>query len=97
MLHDSIDDVSRTAAEDDWDLLSVPANKTLYLDDDIKSPIFNGNTIRELDPLRAHHALQRVVDHVKKPSARHIPEQLSSVHAVTLCVFLLILDIYLTE
>lgn len=97
MIDDCLDDVSRTAAEDDWDLLSVPATKTLYLNGDTKSPIYDGNTIQEVGPLRAHQALQRVVEHVKKPSARHLPEQMSSVHAVTLYVSLLISKNYPTE
>ncbi|TFK40344.1 hypothetical protein BDQ12DRAFT_601900 [Crucibulum laeve] len=74
------------AAEDDWDLLSVSADKTLHLNEGTKSPLFDSEGLLQFECLRAYHVLQGVIDgsHTKKAASKSVVEQLHSRQAVTL-------------
>jgi hypothetical protein len=79
--------VLRQAAEDDWDLLGIPAISTLQLEGDTSSVIDSGNMAR-VKPLRVYELLSNIGDEPKKCKPPHKPltEKIKSVNAVTLYV-----------
>jgi hypothetical protein len=79
------DSVMRQAAEDDWDLLGVPANRTLQVGG--KSSVIDSEATSGIKPLRAYELLSSIGDETKKCSPhRPLTEKIKSVNAVTLYV-----------
>ena len=58
---DQAGSVLRHAAEDDWELLGVPADKTIFLTSD-KTPISNADALSHLEPCRAFEVIHHVLD-----------------------------------
>lgn len=58
---DQAGSVLRHAAEDDWELLGVPADKTIFLTSD-KTPISNADALSHLEPRRAFEVIHHVLD-----------------------------------
>jgi hypothetical protein len=85
---DDIDAIRMTANED-WEALRIPSNKVVHLNKCSISPVFDGRKIADIQYLRAHQVLQRLITQTKKGSVKSISEHLNSVHAVTLYVFLI--------
>lgn len=79
------DAVALQAAEDDWDLLCVPANKTLNIGG-TRSPVFDSNKLLHLTPEQAYGVLQDIGRETKKATLKPITEQVKSVNTVTLYV-----------
>ncbi len=57
---DQAGSVLRHAAEDDWELLGVPADKTIFLTSD-KTPISNADALSHLEPRRAFEVIHHVL------------------------------------
>ncbi|KAF8808728.1 hypothetical protein BYT27DRAFT_7188692 [Phlegmacium glaucopus] len=74
--------VALQAAEDDWDLLCVPANKTLNVGG--TTPVFDSNKLLHLTSEQAYGVLQDIGREAKKPALKPITEQVKSMNAVTL-------------
>jgi hypothetical protein len=53
--------VMRHAAEDDWELLGVPANRTVFLGSD-KTPVISADEVSRLEPWRAFEVIRNVLD-----------------------------------
>jgi len=85
---DGDDTVIRQAAEDDWDLLAVPPQKTLKIDRG-NSPVFDSEELVNVKASDVYHALTSVGDDGKKIGGPQKPltEQIKSVNAVTMYVF----------
>ncbi|KXN89107.1 hypothetical protein AN958_06308 [Leucoagaricus sp. SymC.cos] len=49
------------AAEDDWELLAVPANRTIILNSD-KTPVASADALSRLEPWKAFEVIQNVLD-----------------------------------
>ncbi|KAJ3562310.1 hypothetical protein NP233_g9654 [Leucocoprinus birnbaumii] len=58
---DQASSVLRHAAEDDWELLGVPASRTVYLNSD-KTPIMNADALSRLEPWKAFEVIRNVLD-----------------------------------
>ncbi|KAF8149974.1 hypothetical protein B0H34DRAFT_731963 [Crassisporium funariophilum] len=71
------------AAEDDWDLSSVPATKTLKLGPS-RSPVFDCEDLSYINPDHAYQMLHNLGQETKKVVMKPITEQVKSVNAVTL-------------
>ena len=82
------DVVSLQAAEDDWDLLSVPADKTLNIGE-TRSPVFDSNKLLHISSEQAYRVLHDIGRETKKVTLKPVTEQVKSVNAVTLYVFFL--------
>ena len=74
------------AAEDDWDLLCVPADKTLNISGS-RSPVFDSNKLLHVSSEQAYGLLQDIGRETKKVTLKPITEQVKSVNAVTLYIF----------
>lgn len=80
---------TRNNVESTWMALSVPADKTLRLGSH-SSLMLSSSQIQNMNPYRAHRALQRLFSYNKKQTTKTLSEHLSSVPAVTLydyCLF----------
>ena len=75
--------VALQAAEDDWDLLCVPADKTLSIDG-TGSPVFDSNKLLHVTSEQAYEVLQDIGRETKKATLKPITEQVMSVNTVTL-------------
>ena len=72
------------AAEDDWDLLAVPSNRTLNLRYS-QSPIVDSDELANIDSTRVYEALRSIGhDNKKVAASRVLTEQVKSMNAVTL-------------
>ena len=76
--------VRRQAAEDDWDRLGVPVIRTVQANGG-KSPVIDGETISDMEPLHAYKLLSNIGNKAKKCN-HHKPltEKIKSVNTVTL-------------
>ena len=84
MLHADFDDaVALQAAEDDWDLLCIPADKTLNIGG-TRSPVFDSNKLLHITSEQAYGVLHNIGRESKKATLKPITEQVKSVNAVTL-------------
>jgi hypothetical protein len=79
--------VALQAAEDDWDLLSIPADKTLNIGG-TRSPLFDSNRLVHISSEQAYKVLRDIGRETKKVTLKPITEQVKSVNAVTLYIFL---------
>jgi hypothetical protein len=77
------DAVALQAAEDDWDLLCVPANKTSNIGR-TRSPVFDSNKLLHITAEQAYGVLHDIGRETKKVTLKPITEQVKSVNAVTL-------------
>lgn len=74
------------AAEDDWDLLGVPANKTIKLGFS-KSPVLDADELARIDSTHVYEVLRNVGNDTKKITAlKPLTEHVKSMNAVTLFV-----------
>ena len=80
------DAVALQAAEDDWDLLCVPADKTLNIDE-TRSPIFDSNKLLHITSEQAYGVFHDIGRETKKVTLKPMTEQVKSVNAVTLYFF----------
>ncbi|CAA7266845.1 unnamed protein product [Cyclocybe aegerita] len=72
------------SAEDDWDLLAVPADRILKLGTG-KSIVFDSQRLQDVKPSNAHDVLSCIGRETKKVTAsKPLTEQVKSVNAVTL-------------
>lgn len=72
------------AAEDDWDLLAVPPDRTLSLGYG-KSPILDANELANIHSTRVYEALRSIGHDSKKiTGSKALTEQVKSMNAVTL-------------
>lgn len=72
------------AAEDDWDLLGVPPDRTLSLGLG-KSPILDAAGLQAIDSGRLYEALRNIGRDTKKVNVmKPLSEQVKSMNAVTL-------------
>lgn len=58
---DQVNSVLRHAAEDDWELLGVPAHKTIFLTSD-KEHLSNADVLSCLEPYRAFQVIHQALD-----------------------------------
>ena len=79
------DAVALQAAEDDWDLLCVPADKTLNIGG-TRSPVFDSNKLLHITSEQAYRVLHDIGRETKKVALKPITEQVKSVNAVTLYI-----------
>ena len=79
--------VALQAAEDDWDLLCVPADKTLNIGG-TRSPVFDSNRLVHITSEQAYGVLHDIGRETKKVTLKPITEQVKSVNAVTLYIFI---------
>ncbi|KAJ3517934.1 hypothetical protein NLJ89_g182 [Agrocybe chaxingu] len=80
------DDEKNTAlqsAEDDWDLLAVPADRILKLGTG-KSIVFDSQGLQDVKPSNAHDVLSCIGHETKITTSKLLTEQVKSVNAVTL-------------
>ena len=78
------DAIALQAAEDDWDLLCVPSDKTLNIGGS-RSPVFESNKLLHITSEQAYGVLHDIGRETKKVSLiKPITEQAKSVNAVTL-------------
>jgi len=75
--------IALQAAEDDWDLLCVPADKTLNIGR-TRSPVFDSNKLLHITSEQAYGIFQDVGRETKKVTLKPVTEQIKSVNAVTL-------------
>ena len=80
------DAVALQAAEDDWDLLCVPADKTLNIGG-TRSPIFDSNKLLHITSEQAYEVFHDIGRETKKVTLKPMTEQVKSVNAVTLYIF----------
>lgn len=81
---DNADDpYARSNVESTWMSLSIPTDKTLRLGSH-SSLMLSSSQIENMNPYRAHRALQRLFSYNKKQSTKTLSDHLSSVPAVTL-------------
>lgn len=78
--------VALQAAEDDWDLLCVPADKTLNING-TRSPVFDSNKLLHITSEQAYGVLHDIGRETKKVTLKPVTEQVKSVNAVTLYIF----------
>ncbi|KAF9477933.1 hypothetical protein BDN70DRAFT_896145 [Pholiota conissans] len=72
------------AAEDDWDLLGVPANKMIKLGYN-KSPVLDANELTSIDSTHVYEVLRNIGNDTKKIAAlKPLTEHVKSMNAVTL-------------
>jgi hypothetical protein len=83
--------VALQAAEDDWDLLCVPADKTLNIGG-TRSPVFDSSKLLHITSEQAYGVLHDFDHETKKVTLKPITEQVKSVNAVTLYIFSLYKD-----
>ena len=81
--------VALQAAEDDWDLLCVPADKILNIAG-TRSPVFDSSKLLHITSEQAYGVLQDIGRETKKVTLKPITEQVKSVNAVTLYFFFLL-------
>jgi hypothetical protein len=79
-----IGSVLRHVAEDDWDLLGVPANKTVTLDSE-KSPIFVADALPHIESWKVSETIDNIIDG-RLRRIKAAPDNGHSVRAVTLYV-----------
>jgi hypothetical protein len=53
--------VLRHAAEDDWELLGVPANRTVFLNS-AKTPVMSADALSRVEPWKAFEVIRNVLD-----------------------------------
>ena len=80
------DAVARQAAEDDWDLLCIPSDKTLSIGG-TRSPVFDSNKLLHITSEQAYRVLHGIGRETKRATLKPITEQVKSVNAVTLYIF----------
>jgi hypothetical protein len=76
----------RQGAEDDWDLLAVPAQQTLRLSLGT-SPVIDAEDVEKVDATHAYQSLRSIEREVKKtgaPSPKPLTERVKSMNAATL-------------
>lgn len=79
------EEVMRQGAEDDWDLLAVPAQQTLRLGLGT-SPVVDAEDVEKVDPTNSYQALRAIGREVKKAATplKPLTERVKSMNAATL-------------
>ncbi|KAG6873945.1 hypothetical protein C0995_008984 [Termitomyces sp. Mi166 len=76
--------VSKDMAKRDWDALSIPNNKVVHVNMDTEYPIFNSSNVQDIQDVRAHRLLQRLLSVAKKRPVKVLSDHISPAQAVTL-------------
>lgn len=80
------EEVMRQGAEDDWDLLAVPVQRTLGLGSGI-SPVINSGDVEKSDSTHVYQSLRGIGRELKKTEAhplKPLTERVKSMNAATL-------------